>query len=722
MKRIFVLCFLFLSSLLFGQIQNPNWALYNSYLHFSSSSPWNPGNLIQYPSSVEYPGFSNSYTDANGNPVFFIIGGNVYNQNFEKKGSLFHATLQWINPTGEIAVVPDYSNCQRFYLFYNGEDWFDEFNLFYSIIDLSLNNCLVTNNEGGTAFILKAGSAAKQNFTIAASKVRGDKNRFIFAYGGDNLQGVYKFTLTPNGLITNPSEILPNTNGISFGDHSYTTTTEHSELELYQISSGGVIGEEDPIDPSKDSPSTPQTVYRLAGEGRDPYFGTYVWEMELDIYGNFITNSFLCQTTRGQGVDHKISGIEFSPNGKYLYFSHEVGGGRPDPVECIDLSPSPYCFALLYGSIYDGLEHAQIELGCDGKLYFAADGRLSTLSYPNNPDANNYIDDAGLGDPLSNILPDQIDEENYLLNQGSHLTADFTADYSCVDNHIVIEVSTSEPSIFLQQWTLMDANGGEIYLTDWENTSFNSFTFPLNLQPNTIYKIKHEVIDFCNVHTWKEKTLFTEENLIGCLPGLKPDEIDDYKYHLCAINEVPDPNVQNFYSIERINPTQGGYMSSDDNPLWLNDPRTCCFEGYNTDPDLKGVFYYGFTYQLIHKTWSGCNPLNICTLNFTYYHTPSEDILITSNDEGFDNTHQLIGSTNQSDFSIYPNPVREKFMLSSKMKQNMDFEIIGTDNRIVFSASCTESNDLVIDVSSLQPGLYFVKNNYGVVKKFVVIK
>ena len=94
--------------------------------------------------------------------------------------------------------------------------------------------------------------------------------------------------------------------------------------------------------------------------------------LDLDVNGDFIPNSekFISLPYNSTtGLDYAVHGLEFSPNGRYLYFTGKTNGlpglGVFNYVNLLDTTLTPVPLALSTNSDF---QYSHIELGLDGKI------------------------------------------------------------------------------------------------------------------------------------------------------------------------------------------------------------------------------------------------------------------------------------------------------------------------------------------------------------------
>lgn len=378
--------------------------------------------------------------DINGDLLFFIVDGIIYDKNGLGMGTL-DPNLGFGSTAGltELIIVPVPGNCQQYYIVgtFSNKNPLNEgatFKPFYAILDFSVqsvngrlgtlvdvngNELLnvnifdlttsITPNWGGPRF---------QTVTIAVSKLRADNTRFLFASNGGN---VWRYKVTSTGITFDNSFF-----NLPLGDPDVIDL--RSEMELYEFSNGN---------------------YRIAVPYASGSPTTKVFISDLNNNGDLIPSTdhvldFPSQTTGSNPKHAEIKGMEFSPNGRYLYLTHLTNSlpFTSFPFKIYDVNTSSFVTPVNAGLINDipNFQHSTIELGKDGKLYFAnatnlatidnADFPLSTLSWNNNQLAISYnlsafnLSNPNINHPFSlYILPDQIDGMDY--------TAHFTATPAC---------------------------------------------------------------------------------------------------------------------------------------------------------------------------------------------------------------------------------------------------------------------------------------------------
>ncbi len=411
--------------------QNTAWILAPKYKTVGgvTSLPTAPPNDGYDGSSAVHT--QNMQLDAQGNVLFFVVDGVVYDkagyQLGDLKGEGPAYDTYYLRGNAEVCIVPDPSNCSRYYIIASAD--FNTASLsnrlpFYALLDMSQLNEYYTTRYGQLIDINNDGYSAKSipsitsdyftgdpytdqkmgGITIAASKLRSDNSRLVFLTNG---RKIYRYKIDGNGFQYMGS--------FSFysGSTVFNNLNIRSEMELVELSGGN---------------------YRIAVpflyEPQSGNKSVSIFTADLDGNGNLISSS-------GNQLDFTFSasdtynpyvhGLEFSPNGDILYITHDNSYLHPNPIEYFDFSNPTLGVQPLSVTNAIDFKSSQIEIGVDGKLYFATSNRLATLSNPNSPLSSNWTNNA-LAITLSPnygggtfseyylktyTLPDQIDGMDY---------------------------------------------------------------------------------------------------------------------------------------------------------------------------------------------------------------------------------------------------------------------------------------------------------------------
>jgi hypothetical protein len=414
-KLMWALMFAFSTISFVAQVNQNTWSLPPNRLATNMGAqiplPDPPGPGSSYVLGTAATANHNAMRDAQGNLLFFIVDQVIY----DSEGYYMSAID---GPGQEICIVPDPGNCQRYYIFYARQHLFTY--PYYSILDFDLTN---TSNYRPGDLVMIGGvnrfplysmlPVGHRNFDkrrpgFAASTLRPDNTRLIFMHNG--IDGVYRFKLSATGLVYEDFILVP-------GDVS---SHQRAEVELIQRSNGN---------------------YRLACASitsSGTSFNYHLNYMELDPNGGLIPGNNFTHTMGGTDpIRPLIYGLEFSPNGNFLYFTHQTNATYPNAIQYINWSnPTSHTIHSLVHSQAVDFQTSQIEYSpINNRLYFPTNNRFATLFNPNSPNIANYnnnfmpitytmsSDFNGGGSVSSYTMPDQIDGMNY--------TDHFFANISC---------------------------------------------------------------------------------------------------------------------------------------------------------------------------------------------------------------------------------------------------------------------------------------------------
>jgi len=436
---------------LFAQTQNGVWSLTPKY---SKITPINFQPAISLPNIVlPAQNASNAMLDANDELKFFIVDNNIYDdvgdligniKNFYNANNPYPRTCLSVSSTSEIMIIPDPSNCGRYYILTSTTMKTDcifnkpgshasvpvmaviDFNVprpsnptkFGAITSVDMLSNLPSLNAQGIDYWV-SGAEGGNLFSASRLKNDGEENfRFVFVSLRNSTfgYGVLRLRLNSNGLVYD---------GFLAYDDQTNIHGSRSEMELVELVNGN---------------------YRIAA----PY-GFYssvngveiisaIYTADLDIDGEVVTGSentlYFTKNPMLQNDRPYIHGIEFSPDGSKLFISHNISDYHPSPFEYFDFnSPNPndpingiYPLNIGSSSVNEAdFQNSHIELASDGSIYLGADQRLAKLTSPNTPLASNFTDNSvmvsgyvanyGVGNQdqiyKTYTLPDQIDGMNY---------------------------------------------------------------------------------------------------------------------------------------------------------------------------------------------------------------------------------------------------------------------------------------------------------------------
>lgn len=401
----------------------------------------------------------NIYPGPQNKAALFVIQSDstiVYNKNGYTIGDLLMDPVNDASLEGrtQTVIIPDPANCQKYYILGGYYDDLPNPNNpflpsignyfpYYTIVDMSQQTpgapigekgkIVYTNSLGGnvknmydpdlTPDYYPGFRPLQEDVCIAVTKLRKSLNntdhRFIFIWSG---QFMYVYKLTMTGPSTSAIQFVyqydSNDLGISIPVvRSYDGLLDTPcELEIYEDNINNTI--------------------KVALAARH---GTSNWPSAEDLFllnFNYSTGQYQTGTTKLVCVSNNcafasgsltawISGIEFSPDGNYVYFTHTPSNGWNRYAEWVQFSnPIANRGNINPANIAD-FQYSQIETGLDGKLYFPTGNRLAVLSNPNNPASwstnwNNSVISLSSYPLLLNpstgstyMLNDQIDQETY---------------------------------------------------------------------------------------------------------------------------------------------------------------------------------------------------------------------------------------------------------------------------------------------------------------------
>ncbi|MDT8412523.1 MAG: T9SS type A sorting domain-containing protein [Vicingaceae bacterium] len=405
----------------------------------------------------------NAFQDINGEVAFFVVDDKVYN----KDGYAF-IDNQLIDNNGfpykgysEIMIIPDPGNCNRYYIFttftlgdasaestdsLESPETQSEIIPGYAILDLGLTDSNFPNMVGGLVQVTQ-GQYFNTIFDLPFSNNPNISSNGTHSYASTELNPVtnerFIFTLTEGRIL----RYRLNAAGLTFdGEIASATISNFSwsasgivkaEMEVIKLANGNyrmaLAGDINPIG-STNLAIRSIVIFELNQNGIE------IGNPEIIQYssggnGTPLANNFSTEVS--------IHGLEFSPGGNYLYINRTKTTAFPATLEVYQigsgLQPPNIPSLNTVGNTHEEFRYSQIELGKDGKLYFANSNNLATYSNPNNPFSSpsqwnntalpltNYNLVGSITSPSENlwsyILPDQIDGMDY--------TAHFNATPEC---------------------------------------------------------------------------------------------------------------------------------------------------------------------------------------------------------------------------------------------------------------------------------------------------
>lgn len=447
--KLKTLTYVFIISLLIGYqckvaiSQNPLWTIPGNSIYFSE--PPIQALPLPIPSNGlpgdDYEGevsehAHNAISKPNGELFFFVVDGRVFDGEGRLIGRISIPDNGGTTMLGgaEITIVPDPSDCDRFYIVTSGRTYIDFTALnkipYYVLLDMSLPNLnypeeetalgQFVNFDGTPANTYPATTLAtsasgfieetnKQGCMIAATDERADGSRFLFLSNG---YSIFRYRV--------------NTLGLNFDNYSFSLPfpllnqqgSIRSEMEVIDLFNGGFRVAVPYVYDEEIQPSVFVTKYA-------------VFIADLNNQGELISSSsnLVCfEYTAADDPRPYIHGLEFSPDGDILYITHNPSSLHPNPIEFFDLNDTQSGLQPLIVSNATDFQNSQIEIGVDQKLYFATSNRMASLENADDP-ANLIWNDNAISGITYNanyegstaqhpsmklyILPDQIDTMDY---------------------------------------------------------------------------------------------------------------------------------------------------------------------------------------------------------------------------------------------------------------------------------------------------------------------
>jgi gliding motility-associated-like protein len=404
-QLLFKLTFLLLvsSTALQAQFQNGlwigrqanNWCFGNNAgIEFSTGSPLP---LLGVQSSG--PEGTTTISDSNGQLLFYAGGTGIgrgtalWNKNHE----------QMLNGTGLLAdpsstqfgvFIPKPNNPDIYYLFQIHRT--DATALRYSEIDMTLDggNGAVTENKN---ILLEANAKVEK---ITAVHHANGKDIWVISHKNDSDEFI-AYLVTEAGISTTP---VISAVGLSYSDVNYTDSAAYAVGQL------------------KASPDGKRLASVLYGVfAGDTGIEVLDFNNETGEVSNpmFITDAF----------SNPVYGVEFSPNGRYLYGSQFLNVFNPEvKILQLDLNAGDLNAinnsATPIASVSDGSAFAAMQLAPDGKIYYVTallPSQLGVINYPNNPAIAAGVSTSNLEGSFTYGLPTFIQSyfESGILYEGS---------------------------------------------------------------------------------------------------------------------------------------------------------------------------------------------------------------------------------------------------------------------------------------------------------------
>jgi len=736
--------------------------------------------FISQDNNFNLPVTSNSYNLRQNiyNNNGFMIAQLQYKTLYPNTSSSIPVTgeaLGW----GETCIVPDPSSCNRFYIFTSGEQrtTYNSQNPankvmwepYYGLLDLSLQTNISTNplSEKG------------RMITPGVSNLSGN--------GEATLVGLYDSNITPSDLDPSSNVVAP-----YHGDIRYSATqplsslngdrlvfmNNSAEIIIYRLSSSGGISfykyyDLNTITMNNCDVWSSRNAEKHGGEmelyidyanskikigfvsihahtsGGANYtsIDDAIVLLDFDLLGNYINGSYKfidfrnCNNSSNNPTIEKIIGLEFSPNGSWIYYTKKSTPLFPATFGAVNtINVSTRININPVGVNMNDFSKSQIELGKDGSLYMATNNRLVKLSNPNNPNASNFNNSAlslpnnpvykfntkylsGLTpvvDPSTFIeaylLPDQIDGDAY--NR-------YPATVNAIDNQTICLGSCINLSI--------DADiisGGSVpagvytwsTTVNGNNVSVGTGT-TVNVCPNatTTYTLNYKNKQGCEAQDKLTITVVTPPN-----PNFSYAQITSnatYNTITATANDISGSNVAGFqekWKIETLDATgaviANTELGTNPNPsCWLTQLGTTDFTSFNGSNNvscanlLPGNFAKNTQYRITRSVKNAyCNTW----VNYTLPIYSGQRLM---NSSQVKNPEEL----KITGLHIFPNPSNGQLNISFENAQDAKYniEVFDVYGKLIYKNEVANTTGSIfktqIDLSNLElsNGLYLINVN-----------
>ena len=449
----------------------------NTYNIGGLNTAYTGGNATEQDGSVLH-GPHNMFTDQNGNPLFSVLSGYIFNSHGYLVDTLMDTiTLQAslgvktnyrlvIPGFTEACIVPNPANCKQYYVFtalpisvgsgntinpfyvngtgpvydYNACQTPQQYNIvkpYFTLLDMAQSGPYMPGSELGknlassvsaigkatAADLYKATSTpnlpggckpAKCDIHYATTKVINQNGatpyRLLFVMNNEEII-TYKVTGvgSPGVQWVSTNMLSSITSSPTLGNLS--SFVNPTELEVYQDYANNKI----------------KVAFSAPTNGGFSYNNNPLVLMNFDTLGNYVTGSVRTLYTNSINTQALYcKGIEFSPDGNYVFVAHNYTTNYPSTVDRITYSTAATSYTL---STNTSFQDSQIEKGKDGNLYLVgtttATPSMAKISSPNaatpvftanvlNLSSYNeyYLNGDANGTSIYN-LPDQIDQEIY---------------------------------------------------------------------------------------------------------------------------------------------------------------------------------------------------------------------------------------------------------------------------------------------------------------------
>ena len=327
---------------------------------------------------------SNIILTPTGEILFFVIDGVIFDENGDAKDVLYGYTAYDEYDTygsAEIVIVPDPGNCKQFYIFSNDS----EDNNVPGSFNGSNATCDLYNVELGQVVLRKSwfgsfiSNVAFFNFTgaslglittnrgygsLTATKMQSDGSYYVIFKLGKSISSV---KIDQNGIA--PNVYFDNQLPIGIQNQK---GAPRPIMEIYQKSNNEFI-----------------TAFSNLGVGSsDASLILFTFNSDFSQIINHSKTDFQSEPNAENVIFTPfIHGLEFSPNGEYLYITHNTNSLHPNQFEYIDIVAPTVVYPLSIGNNYN-LRFSEIEIkniAGTKSLLIAHENGILRLDNPNNP-------------------------------------------------------------------------------------------------------------------------------------------------------------------------------------------------------------------------------------------------------------------------------------------------------------------------------------------------
>lgn len=363
-RKVFIL--IFLSVNIYAQKEYNNWYLGNKAgITFNSGSP-----IALIGSQIYAWEGCASISDVSGNLLFYTNGREIYNRNHDTMGSGLSGG--WSSTQATI-IIPLPGNNSLYYIFCAPEiGIYQEYNLTYSIVDMSLNDGL-----GGVTIdknILLAGDMGEK---LTYVRHYNESDYWIIAHGKDNNR-FYVWHLSSSGIA---EEITSNTGSV------HRSNNNASPLGYMKV--------------SHNNKKMALAVNDIGGTAPTAKIG-FIEIFDFDNQTGIISNpKHIPDILRPYG-------LEFSPDNSKLFtgsgdgavekmYQYNLTDELGNELSEVEIKSSEQILNIS-GAV------GAFQLGPDGKIYVARFGEtyLGIINDPNGSGLNSYTSDGvSLGNGIS---------------------------------------------------------------------------------------------------------------------------------------------------------------------------------------------------------------------------------------------------------------------------------------------------------------------------------